>query len=274
MQTYELYLVTNKINGKRYVGQTLTRIGYQTRWQDGHVSEALSHQIHHLGVFHAAIKSYGVDNFEVKRILKNIPEDQIDFLETLWIEKLNTFYITGHGYNMTKGGQGVHGYKHTDETKQHLSATLKKRPNMWTPELIQQAEEKRRKNGFYERRAASNWKQKLSVAAKKRFENEPGTFLGKHHTDEAKQKISDANTGLKRTAEVKLAYVIQRGTPVMMCDAETGQEIMEFQALSLARDYLIKEGYTNTVHATDGIRAACKMQGKVMYGFQWKFVKV
>lgn len=38
-------------------------------------------------------------------------------------------------------------------------------------------------------------------------------------------------------------------------------------------DYLISNNLVTTRYATDGIRSACKVPNKVMYGFQWKFVK-
>lgn len=244
MQLYEIYLITNKVNNKRYVGQTMSQKGYLSRWEE-HIGEALcARGAEGSSVFHKAIRKYSADNFEVKRLLKDIPESEIDFLEQVCIKRFNTFYIDGYGYNMTLGGQGVHGYKHTDATKKKISETLKNRPSMWTPELIARVQETKRRTHVYERRRESAWRQHLSESAKKRFETEPGTFLGRKHTDSAKNKISQANTGKKRTEDVKLAFVLQRETPVMMCDISSGKEVMRFDALSLARDYLIQAGYT------------------------------
>lgn len=272
MQLYEIYLITNKVNNKRYVGQTMSRKGYLSRWEE-HIGEALCERgAKSTSVFHKAIKKYGANNFEVKRVLKNIPESEIDFLEQVCIKRFNTFYIDGYGYNMTLGGQGVHGYKHTDATRKKISDTLKSKPSVWTPELIAQAQETKRRMHVYERMREGAWRQHLSDSAKKRFETAPGTFLGKKHTDSAKSKISQANTGKKRADDVKLAFVLQRGTPVVMCDIVTGKEIMQFNALSLARDYLIKSGYTKSVYATDAIRVACQSDTRSAYGFKWKFL--
>ena len=65
MYTYELYVVTNLINGKRYVGQTRTDIGYIERF-DRHYHGALYGK--HKSYFHKALLKYGKENFSVKRI--------------------------------------------------------------------------------------------------------------------------------------------------------------------------------------------------------------
>ena len=104
--TYELYLITNKVNGKRYVGQTQSNIGYLSRWRD-HINEAM-YTKGHRGLLHNAIVKYGPESFEVKLLIHGVEEKDIDRLEVLWIKKLKTFYLAdgSWGYNMTQGGQG------------------------------------------------------------------------------------------------------------------------------------------------------------------------
>lgn len=41
MNTYEVYLITNKINNKKYVGQTISSRGYLNRF-DEHIQESIS----------------------------------------------------------------------------------------------------------------------------------------------------------------------------------------------------------------------------------------
>lgn len=268
--TYELYLVTNKINGKRYVGQTQSNIGYLSRWSD-HCNESL-HSEGHQGVFHSAIKGYGIDAFEVHRIFHDIPEDKIDELESLWIRRLNTFYVDGWGYNMTLGGQGVHGYQHTSETRSKISTCSSK---LWdhlkaNPELL----EKRNKKisaALKNRVKSEEHRRKLREAAIERFKNEPGTFLGKHHTEETKQKISRIRSNQKASEETKHKMVLTRGTPVQMIDSVTDKVLHIFEALSIAQAYLLSIGATTTHYATDGIRSACHT-GKIAYGYRWKFL--
>ena len=272
MQLYELYLITNKVNNKKYVGQTMSRKGYMERWKE-HVDES-KYSSRQSCILHKAISKYGKESFNIKRLLKDIPEKDIDRLEQRFIERYNTFYEYGQGYNMTLGGQGVHGYKHTEETKARISKTNQNRPFFWTPEKIAQRSETCKRNHTFEKRKEKGvWQRKLSEIAIARFKNEPGTFKGKHHSDRTKQMISEANTGKKRTGQVRLAYVIQRGNPVGMYDLQTNELIMKFEALSLARDYLIKKGYTKSEYATDNLRHACnKPDTRTAYGFRWKFI--
>ena len=252
MKTYELYLVTNNHNGKRYIGQTMSDIGYMNRWAD-HCAEAIRSKGHQC-VFHSAIKGYGVDSFTVKRILKDISEKDIDRLESLWIQKLNTFYANGSGYNMTLGGQGVHGYKHTEESRKRISESLKKVPCYWTLELIEATERKKRENGFYEKRRKSNWRKNLSEATRRRFEHQPGTFAGKKHTEEAKRKVA-----------------LARGAKIWMCDIDTGEELKLFLTGIDATKYLIETGRTTNTTANGRITEVCKGNAKTAYGYKWKY---
>lgn len=271
--TYELYLITNKVNGKRYVGQTQSNIGYLSRWRE-HINEAM-YTKGHRGLLHNAIFKYGPESFDVKLLIHDVEEKDIDRLEVLWIKKFKTFYLAdgSWGYNMTQGGQGIHGYIHTAATTAKMSIASTK---YWerlrnNPELLK-ARNKKVSEGLKGIKRTSATRKKLSQIAKARFSTEPGTFTGKHHTEAAKRKVSIANTGRVRTDAVKRQMVIDRGRPVAMCDLITGVVIKEFQALSIARDYLIENGYTNSKYATDSIRVACNVPGKVMYGFQWKFI--
>jgi len=100
MRTGCIYLLTNKVNGKQYVGQTLdlkNRISY--------------HHTHDGTVVDHAIQKYGWRNFSPSIIEDNIPEDKLNEREVHWIKQLNTF--EGEGYNCTEGGQfGMYGENH------------------------------------------------------------------------------------------------------------------------------------------------------------------
>lgn len=68
---YQIYLVTNKINNKQYVGQTKQSIGYIERFKR-HCSNKTN------DLFHNALKKYGPDNFEVSLLENNISEEIVD----------------------------------------------------------------------------------------------------------------------------------------------------------------------------------------------------
>lgn len=90
-----IYLITNLINGKQYVGQTI-RSDPRYRWRE-HKSEAKRHARYLLG---KAIRKYGPENFKFEVIEKVLLFDDLSLLETENIIKYNT--LVPNGYNLEK----------------------------------------------------------------------------------------------------------------------------------------------------------------------------
>ena len=88
-----VYLVTNKVNGKQYVGQTIRPL--LERWRD-HC------RLDKGNYFHRAIQKYGSDNFEIRVIDTATSGEELDEKEIYWIKKLDT--LVPHGYNIKPGG--------------------------------------------------------------------------------------------------------------------------------------------------------------------------
>ncbi len=88
-----IYKITNKVNGKSYIGQT--RYTVEFRWrQHQHKKDNC--------YFHNAIHKYGVENFTVETIEECNVED-LNSREIFYIAKYDTF---NNGYNLTIGGDG------------------------------------------------------------------------------------------------------------------------------------------------------------------------
>lgn len=121
MEKYLIYLATNLINGKKYIGQT--HHNRLKRRISEHISKSANNNTS--VIFHNAIKKYGIKNFEFKIIEDNILEEFIDEKEAYYIKFYNTFYKNGFRYNMTLGGQGTHGYVFTEEDKNKQSLSGK-----------------------------------------------------------------------------------------------------------------------------------------------------
>lgn len=92
-----IYTITNKINGKRYVGQS---IHIETRWKQ-HIYTALNIPNEKTKIYNA-IRKYGLDNFSFEIIIECLQE-QLDELEKYYIALYDSY---NNGYNMTNGGQG------------------------------------------------------------------------------------------------------------------------------------------------------------------------
>ena len=90
-----IYIITNKVNKKQYVGLTTKSI--EKRFQ-GHTYTALNNGGYYL---HNAIRKYGIENFFIEQLdvakdLKELKEKEI-----FYIQQFKTF---NKGYNLTKGG--------------------------------------------------------------------------------------------------------------------------------------------------------------------------
>ena len=97
MNTADIYLITNLINGKQYVGQTVK--GYLKRWE-GHCSYAIHKYNGYVQRIDRSIAKYGINNFKIE-LLETVPIELKDEKEIYYIKKYNTYES---GYNHTTGG--------------------------------------------------------------------------------------------------------------------------------------------------------------------------
>lgn len=110
-----IYKVVNKCNDKIYIGQTVNTIPIR---RTQHFHEAKYSRTEY--VFHKALKKYGEENFKWEVVCKCRNNKVSDFLEEFFINRFNSFYGNGKGYNMTNGGRGFTGRHHSKETKKIL----------------------------------------------------------------------------------------------------------------------------------------------------------
>jgi len=162
-----VYLITNRINGKQYVGQTTQALA--NRWKT-HCSPAS-------GCFaiSSAIHKYGKDNFSIEIIFNADSLEELDKKEEEFINKFNT--LSPNGYNLKTGGNVP---RMSEESKRKMSLASKARIP-WNKGLT---------------------KDDPRVAAYiKSGENHPlwgkiGARKGKHHSEEARLKMSKSHVGL------------------------------------------------------------------------------
>ena len=109
-----IYTITCKGDNKVYVGQS-QNINIRFNMHKSH----LRHQKHRNSYLQRAWNKYGEANFvfEVKELCSI---DELNEKEVYWIKKLQANH-RDKGFNLTDGGDGVRGYKHTEKDKVFLS---------------------------------------------------------------------------------------------------------------------------------------------------------
>ena len=93
-----IYKITNKINGKVYVGKTTRTV--QERWEE-HLREYRKERCKNRPLYRA-IRKYGTNAFTVET-LEEVDLENLSERETYWIEYFHTY---SGGYNATVGGDG------------------------------------------------------------------------------------------------------------------------------------------------------------------------
>jgi group I intron endonuclease len=206
-----IYKVTHKETGASYIGKG-SRI--EERWAK-HIKLALSGDKTH---FHSAIRKYGVDAFSWNIILQcdEYNNHLLCIMEKFFIKEYHTFFKDPEyvvGYNETPGGDGGALY---GKALENMKNSLKSRPTWnkgisWdesTREKIREHRigthhsfETKEKigNAHRGRKRSPETGQRISKAlkGKPRFSmrGKPSGMSGKTQSEEARRKISVANTG-------------------------------------------------------------------------------
>lgn len=221
-----IYLATNQIDGKCYVGKTTQTLSER---KIDH-KYAAKKKFYPNCYFHNALESSGWNNFQWEVLCECESKEILNIRETMKII-VNHSHWTENGYNMTWGGDGQNkGYKPSEETKRKLSISCKN-PSEETRRKISEAgkgkkrseetKQKMRKPKSLEHRLNISKGKKgksMSVDAIKRMsETRTGCKLseehkkkiglaskGRHHSEKTKEKIRKAHIGKHLSEEHKL----------------------------------------------------------------------
>lgn len=91
-----IYKITNDINQKIYIGQTVKSLKERFRT---HIKDSFYYPDRPL---YRAFKKYGIEHFSIE-MLEECNLSEVDEREIYWIELFGSFK---YGYNATKGGEG------------------------------------------------------------------------------------------------------------------------------------------------------------------------
>jgi group I intron endonuclease len=208
-----VYKITNKIDNKQWIGQTIRSL--EERWAEHCKKQSPCRYLKN------AIQKYGRENFEIKILVRCNSIEEMNRREQYYIRLLNT--LAPNGYNLDSGGKNklVH-----PDTRRKLSESLKgnKHPNfgkaMSEEQKFKISEAQKGKNHrMFGRHLSEETKVKISKSNKGRtvsqetknkqsevrtgrFKGKENHFFGKNHSEETKRKISE--TKKKRLLSVGL----------------------------------------------------------------------
>lgn len=143
-----------------YIGQTVQGL---TKRKQEHITAVKDNMY-----FHCALRKYGIENFDWETLHDGIYSyDELNRLEIYYIGYYDTY---NNGYNLTLGGGGNAGYKHSVETKKKMSKANKGKNNpMYNVHRV----------------------------------GKDHPMYGKKHSAEAVKKMSEAHKGKKLSSETK-----------------------------------------------------------------------
>ena len=180
-----IYTVTNKINGKQYVGQAL-EYRLKKRWSDYMRLQNCRKQ----PKLYNVLKKYGPENF-LYEILDTTPDQIVqDYLEDFYIECLDTIE---NGYNCKGGG---HNGRLSEETRKKISdSNMGKIHSAETRQKLSIANMGKTRSDASRRRISESHKgiKQSKETILKRKESNKNYIM----SDETKQKLSIAHTGKK-----------------------------------------------------------------------------
>lgn len=243
-----IYKISNNFDNKLYIGLTTKTNAkerwYQHRYLARHLSSSDKSYLHH------SMNEHGVDNFT----FEVIEEDENELLperEQYWIDYYNS-YIP-NGYNLTLGGEGTPGFSRpqSEEERKKKGESIKK----FIEEHPEEREERRKRmieqnnNPKYRQKALDGYQQFLKNNPNY-FSGENNPFYGKHHTEESLAKIHAA-------AE-------KRKLAIQQLDKDTEEIIAIHNGVKEAE---------RAIGVSHGWISKAAKQGKVAYGYKWKFVE-
>ena len=227
-----IYKITNKINGKFYIGLSNN---IKRRWGEHKTPKNINKTTN----IAKAFRKYGIENFEFE-VIEICEVDKLAEREMYHIEKLKP------EYNMNEGGVGNLGVELSDEFKLHLKNCGKKQWESMTEEDKKRQISNNLKGPRIGHPVSEETREKL------RLQN-----LGKKQSKETSKKISDALKGKPRENK----HHFKR---VAMLELGTLEVVKEFESIKSAAEYV-----GATPHMITEVLRGSRNKTK---GYCWKYL--
>lgn len=291
-----IYKVTNLINNKIYIGQS---VHIETRWKS-HRNDCFNPNLDKYNcVFYNAIRKYGIDNFKFE-VIEECSINQLNEREQYWIKYYNTYigFKNCQGYNMTLGGNTAPphellNYEQVQEIKKLLTTTYLSQEDIGKQFHVSSMSisDINRGNTWIDEDTEYPLR-KINIRANTlEHNNLPVT------KEELQQILINNNGNFSQTAkQLKVhRYTIYRWCkllelpnssdkykvkkqkrmgnnytntpkPVYMIDKDTNEILKKFDSMSEAANFLGKSS------ALAHISLVCQGKNKTAYGYKWSWV--
>lgn len=223
-----IYCIENIITGKKYIGQSRN---ITDRWKR-HINE-LEHSYHFNDYLQKSWNKYGKDNFKFY-VLEYCLKENLDERENYYIKIYDTMNRS-NGYNLKSGGQNGGAFL-SKTSAEKLSNSIK---NSYKSSDLREI---RKKDAL---------KQWSNPEIKKKILGSGNGMYGKHHTEEVKKKISEANKGRKNWR--------RDCTPVFCVELNKVFEDATTASKELSID-------------SSGILKVCRKERQICGGYHWEFI--
>lgn len=269
-----IYKITNKVNGKVYIGITTNKKGFKGRYNykgkgiervynyHKHYSKNNKHNDHLL----KSIEKYGFDVWEViEEFDICYSQEELNEKEVYYID-LYESHNSYKGYNKTFGGNGI---KHTKETKIKMSKSQKGRKHSEETKRKIGEGKKGEKNYNFGKTLSEETKRKISESNKGKKHSEEtiikmreckigelNPMYGKVFSEEHRIRMSESKKGEKHSNCKK----------IVMLDKNSLDFLSVFKYIRETKEFLNKD---NVNH----ISTCCSGKINHIYGYKWRYLK-
>ena len=230
-----IYEIKNTVTGKLYIGQT---VDYEKR-KASHIN-ALKGNYHSNKYLQSSWNKYGESVFEFSLIVE-CGAEQLNELEIEYIRRFCT--VVPNGYNMTLGGEGVRGFKWSEESRAKVSKSRTgKRVGVDA--------------SFYGKKHEAETLEKMRLATS-----------GLWRDSAFRQRQVEAHTGKKQSEETK------RKRSAALVGNTNNKRAYRYRCVETGIEY-DSVGKIDLGFKVDrsAIYKACKRGGRA-YGYHWQFVE-
>ena len=242
-----IYCYTNKVNGKKYVGQAKD---FNKRHR-GHIKASYNknRKREYNIPFHNAIRKYGIENFEIEILKDNLQnQDELNYWEKYYITEFDLLAKNGKGYNLALGGEG--GNTLAGKTEEEVAEIKRKQSEAWHNKSDEEIKEKTRK--WHE---TMNNKTDEEKAERSKKQSE----AWKNRTDEEKAEIS------RKKSEANKGENNSRARKIVSVDSLTKLPVFIWQYKKQAADFYNISNSTLTKYLKGKAKSGHEYNGFLWY---------